>query len=77
MIAFEFAVMTSLLVFVFAVIQGCRVIACAGADDKCKWLKDELGFDFVFNYKTDNLAEALKKGAPKGIDCYFDNVSDL
>jgi prostaglandin reductase 1 len=50
------------------------VIGCAGSDDKCKWLKDDLGFDSVFNYKTDNLEEALKKAAPKGIDCYFDNV---
>lgn len=57
-----------------AKIKGCRVIGCAGVDDKCKWLRDELGFDFVFNYKTDNLVEALKKGAPDGIDCYFDNV---
>lgn len=57
-----------------AKIKGCRVIGCAGSNDKCKWLKDDLGFDFVFNYKTEKLVDALKQGAPNGIDCYFDNV---
>ena len=51
------------------------MIGCAGSNDKCKWLKDDLGFDFVFNYKTEKLVDALKQGAPNGIDCYFDNVS--
>ncbi len=48
-------------------------MGCAGSDDKCKWLK-ELGFDYVFNYKTQDVTKSLKEGAPKGIDCYFDNV---
>ncbi|XP_055584681.1 prostaglandin reductase 1-like [Uranotaenia lowii] len=56
-----------------AKIKGCRVIGIAGSDDKCSWLKD-LGFDYTINYKTANVAEELKKGAPKGVDCYFDNV---
>ena len=37
-------------------------------------LTEEFGFDYVFNYKTSNIGEELKKGAPNGIDCYFDNV---
>jgi len=57
-----------------AKIKGCRVIGCAGSDEKCDWLKTDLGFDFVFNYKKQNVSEALKEGAPDGIDCYFDNV---
>uniref|UniRef100_A0A1Q3FIB9 Prostaglandin reductase 1 n=1 Tax=Culex tarsalis TaxID=7177 RepID=A0A1Q3FIB9_CULTA len=56
-----------------AKIKGCRVVGIAGSDDKCKWLK-ELGFDETINYKTANVNEELKKAAPKGIDCYFDNV---
>lgn len=57
-----------------AKILGCRVIGFAGSDDKCEWLVKELGFDYAGNYKTTNLAEFLKEAAPKGVDCYFDNV---
>eukprot|EP00058_Branchiostoma_floridae_P000733 XP_002586221.1 hypothetical protein BRAFLDRAFT_109548 [Branchiostoma floridae] len=61
------------LVGQIAKIKGCKVIGCAGTDDKVTWLRD-LGFDYVFNYKTKSLGEELKKAAPEGIDCYFDNV---
>lgn len=54
--------------------KGCRVVGFAGSDDKCKWLEDELGFDKAINYKHGDLAELLKEAAPKGVDCYFDNV---
>ncbi|XP_063240679.1 prostaglandin reductase 1-like isoform X2 [Bacillus rossius redtenbacheri] len=57
-----------------AKIKGCKVIGFAGSDDKVKWLTSELGFDHAFNYKTTDIDEALKKAAPNGIDCYFDNL---
>jgi len=50
------------------------VIGFAGSEDKLKWLKDDLGFDHVFNYKTANVHKTLREFAPKGVDCYFDNV---
>jgi len=56
-----------------AKIKGCNVVGFAGTDDKCAWLK-ELGFDHAYNYKTCDLDKVLKEGAPKGVDCYFDNV---
>lgn len=55
-------------------IIGLHVIGIAGSDEKCKWLVDELGFDAAINYKTQNVATELRKAAPKGVDCYFDNV---
>jgi len=55
-------------------ILGCRVIGYAGDDAKVDWLKNELGFDEVFNYKKVDLNKSLKEAAPKGVDCFFDNV---
>lgn len=63
-----------------AKIKGCYVIASAGSDEKCTWLKDELGADVVINYKSQDLRKALKEAAPNtpgkkdGIDVYFENV---
>jgi NADPH-dependent curcumin reductase CurA len=57
-----------------AKIKGCRAIGSAGSDEKVSVLRDELGFDGAFNYKTADLGRALKELAPRGIDIYFDNV---
>ena len=55
--------------------MGCKVIASTGNDEKVKWLKEELGVDYAFNYKKiDNLVLHLKSLSPKGYDIYFDNV---
>ena len=51
------------------------MIGYAGSDDKVKWLKEELGFDFAFNYKKVNLSESIKEAAPEGVDVYFDLVN--
>ena len=58
-----------------AKIQGCRVVGIAGSDQKVAWLRDELGFDAAFNYKTStNSTAKLAELCPKGVDVYFDNV---
>jgi NADPH-dependent curcumin reductase CurA len=57
-----------------AKIKGCYVIGSAGSDEKCRWLKDELGLDAVINYKKGELRTSLKAAATKGIDVYFENV---
>lgn len=62
------------LVGQIAKIKGCTVIGFAGSDDKCQWLKEELGFDVAINYKTADIESALKEAAPEGVDCFFDNV---
>jgi NADPH-dependent curcumin reductase CurA len=57
-----------------AKLKGCRVVGIAGGAKKCDWLKSELGFDEVIDYKAEAVAGGLKRTAPKGIDVYFDNV---
>jgi NADPH-dependent curcumin reductase CurA len=54
--------------------EGLRVIGTAGTDEKCQWLKDELGFDAAINYKSDDLAQQLKDATPDGVDIYFENT---
>ncbi|XP_050099331.1 prostaglandin reductase 1-like [Anopheles aquasalis] len=57
-----------------AKIKGCTVIGVAGSEAKCRWLK-ELGFDATIDYRAvSDFGAALKAAAPKGVDCYFDNV---
>ncbi|WP_426167990.1 NADP-dependent oxidoreductase [Sandarakinorhabdus sp. DWP1-3-1] len=57
-----------------AKIKGCTVVATAGSDAKCDWLRAH-GVDHAINYKTcGNLLDAVRAAVPKGIDVYFDNV---
>jgi NADPH-dependent curcumin reductase CurA len=60
-----------------AKIKGCTVIGIAGGQEKCDYLKNELGFDEAIDYKSENIYTALKRKCPKGIDVYFDNVGGL
>ncbi|HJP50459.1 MAG TPA: NADP-dependent oxidoreductase [Pseudomonadales bacterium] len=57
-----------------AKIKGGIAIGSAGSDEKVAQLTSEFGFDHAFNYKTANPLKELRKGAPEGIDIYFENV---
>ena len=61
--------------------KGCRVIASAGSPAKCEWLEKEAGVDVALNYKdyanAGELTKALAAAAPKGVDCYFENVGGM
>ena len=54
--------------------EGLTVLGSVGDDAKLAWIKDELGFDDGFNYKSESPPSALKRMAPDGIDIYYDNV---
>jgi NADPH-dependent curcumin reductase CurA len=57
-----------------AKLKGCTVVATAGSDAKCEWLRSR-GIDHAINYKTcGDLLGAVRGAVPKGIDVYFDNV---
>lgn len=55
-------------------IKGCRAVGIAGGPDKCRYVREALGFDDCIDYKAADFAEKLKAACPKGIDVYFENV---
>lgn len=57
-----------------AVRLGLHVIGSVGDDKKLDFIINELGFSSGFNYKKENMTEAVKRLAPDGLDIYFDNV---
>ncbi|KZP04312.1 NAD(P)-binding protein [Athelia psychrophila] len=59
------------LVIQLAKLEGLKVIASAGSDEKVAFLK-ELGVDVAFNYKTASTKDVLEREGP--INIYWDNV---
>ncbi|KAF2435005.1 NAD(P)-binding protein [Tothia fuscella] len=57
-----------------AKLKGATVLGLAGSDDKCAWLKNELGFDAALNYKDKNFAKNFRTATKSLIDVFFDNV---
>ncbi len=61
--------------------KGCHVIGSAGSPEKCRWLTEEAGVDVALNYKdyasAGALTKALAEAAPKGVNCYFENVGGM
>lgn len=55
-------------------IWGCRVIGIAGGSAKCRYVRDDLGFDDCLDHREPNLADQLRAACPQGIDIYFENV---
>lgn len=54
--------------------KGCHVVGIAGSEAKCGWLKNDLGFDAVIDYKKEDVGKRLTETCPKGINVFFDNV---
>ena len=57
-----------------AKIVGCRAVGVAGGPDKCRYLREELGFDAAVDYRAPDFAEQLAAACPDGVDVYFENV---
>ena len=57
-----------------AKIKGARAVGIAGGPDKCRYVKDALGFDDCLDHRAPDFAARLKAVCPKGIDVYFENV---
>jgi NADPH-dependent curcumin reductase CurA len=54
--------------------SGCRVVGVAGAEDKCRMLVDELGFDAAVSHRDPDFRNAFRAATPDRIDVYFDNT---
>jgi len=58
-----------------AALRGARVVGVAGSDEKCRQCVDYFGFDAAVNYRAEsNLAEAIRRRCPDGVDVLFDSV---
>src|SRR5579872_2903999 len=57
-----------------AKIKGCRAVGIAGGAEKCRFVKEDLGFDECLDHRQPDLPERLRAACPKGIDIYFENV---
>ena len=57
-----------------AKIKGARAVGIAGGPAKCRFVKEELGFDDCLDHRAPDLAAQLERACPKGIDVYFENV---
>jgi NADPH-dependent curcumin reductase len=57
-----------------AKLKGCRVIGVAGGVEKCRYVRDTLGFDDCLDHREPDLGKRLAAACPKGIDIYFENV---
>lgn len=57
-----------------AKIAGGRVIGIAGGEEKCEFLRSEIGCDDALDYRSGDLNAKLKAACPDGINVFFDNV---
>ncbi len=62
------------LVGQLAKIAGCRAIGIVGGAEKCRYVKDELGFDAAIDHRAPDMPAKLAEACPDGIDIYFENV---
>ena len=53
---------------------GARVVGVVGSPEKCRWLREEAGFDLAIDRRRQSIRAALATACPDGIDGYFDNV---
>ena len=51
------------------------MVGVAGAQEKCDYVVNELGFDACVSYKSNDFEEQLSAACPDGIDIYYENVA--
>ncbi|MFI0808289.1 NADP-dependent oxidoreductase [Streptomyces echinatus] len=51
-----------------------RLIGSTGTPGKAAYLRDHVGYDAAFDYRTGPVADLLAEAAPTGLDVFVDNV---
>jgi len=57
-----------------AKLKGARTVGIAGGAEKCRHALEDLGFDAMIDYKSEDVAAGIRQHCPQGVDVYFDNV---
>lgn len=57
-----------------AAAKGCHVIAIAGGEEKCAFVRS-LGAQHAIDYRTQDVSAALNERCPRGVDVAVDTVS--
>ena len=58
-----------------AAIHGARVVGLTGSAEKCRLCLERFGFDAAIDYRAEpDLAAAIGRECPEGVDVYFDSV---
>jgi NADPH:quinone reductase len=55
-------------------LSGCRTVGIAGSPEKIDDALNRYHYDAAIDYKNEDVARALQRECPSGIDVYFDNV---
>jgi NADPH-dependent curcumin reductase len=55
-------------------LKGARVVGIAGREEKCAFVRDELGFDACVSHLSPTLPQDLRAACQDGVDVYFENV---
>ncbi len=58
-------------------LRGARVVGIAGREEKCRYVRDVLGFDACVSHLSPTLAADLAAVCPDGVDVYFENVGGV
>lgn len=55
--------------------KGCRTVGITSSASKARVCLDRFGYDAVVNYNTEDVAEAVGRHCPDGVDIYYDNTA--
>lgn len=58
-----------------AKLLGCRTVGIAGGPEKVEQCRELFGYDDAIDYRSSNLAGAVQRACPDGVDVYYDNTA--